>query len=112
MLPVLKTLLLKLPENNRPAPAMPVMAPVLVTLAAPPLMLRPMFWPVMAPALLQVPPPLAMMPGACWLTMVAPALLVNVVAEWIKAPRPPTPLAVIDPVLVIGPSVFPRDVIP
>src|SRR5262245_47706062 len=66
----------------------------------------------MVPALLKVPPPLAMMPVACWLTIVAPAALVNVVADPMKAPRPPKPLAVIDPALVIDPSVFPRDVMP
>src|ERR1700751_3122648 len=97
-------------ENNTPTPTVPLILPVLVSVTGPPLILIPIFWPEIVPELMKVPPPLPMMPIACRLTMLP--LFVKVTALEINAPSAPTPLTVIDPEFVIGPSVVPSDVIP
>src|ERR1700761_6233198 len=60
--------------------------------------------PEIVPALVKVPPPFASMPLDCLLTMLAPAALTSVALPDMNAPRPPEPLAVIAPVLVIMPG--------
>lgn len=53
-----------------------------------------------------------MTPEACWLKMKPVAVLEKVAGPPMKAPRPPGPVAVIIPELVIGPSAVPSEVMP